>query len=172
MKKHTILTLFALLAAFSLLFSACGGNKAPQEEGADHIVMKRTDDAPLAADAEFEVEVYLNNIENVASFNLDLRFDPQALELVSYRDASVDEMEFITSEGEDILKIAGYTMYTHTFGEELVCTAVFRVLNADGETQLSLTPRSISVGTDAAGTDVTELRDQFDVITLPLSFGE
>ena len=206
MKMKHITTALSLLLALAVLFSACAKDDGDGEDGStapanaqtasvpdgqevtaprlsasEHIAIIPQEEKTYSEGDTFTVDVYLNAIDNVASFNLDLAYDKEILELVRAKDGSVQDMQFITNDSGVPILIGAITYATVDFAEEIVCTATFRVLktsksDADtglettlSSTPLTLTPRAVSVGLNESGDEVTDVSDQMDVLVYNVS---
>lgn len=187
MKKKSILAVIALFAAMCLVLGACEGNKKePSKNGSDPSgssdALTGSDDAVLineiygkngrypyiTLEAEKDnvsvgdtvnVMLKLNNAENVACFDINIKFDTSVLTLSEYDEANISGFIFETSVIDGGLLFSGFTARTADFDGEDVITLTFNVnsgASADS-TVISASASDFMIGTDKSGDVIADL---------------
>ena len=157
MKKNVFVSALALLLAAACLLSSCA-KTAPK-----YFTMTAAKDA-YAPGEEIEVNVTLNNVENVALFDLKISFDADVLTLTDAVQGSVSDFILMTNPKENYVLINGFCATTCDFTSETVATLYFTVNEgASGKIKLLSTATSFQIGTDDRGDETQELTDKKNI---------
>ena len=113
---------------------------------------------------ELAVTVTLNNVENVALFDLKVSFDPDVLTLTEAVEGDVDDFILMTNPKEGYVLVNGFCATTHDFTDETVAVLYFTVNEgASGRIDLRSVATAFQIGTDDSGDETEELVGQKDI---------
>ena len=157
MKKRVFVSAFAVLLAFVLLLSGCAKPKAK------YFVIS-AEKKSYAPGEELAVAVSLNNVENVAMFDLTVNYDPEVLTLDEAEDGNAGDFILLVNPENGQVLVKGFCATTYDFTSETVAMLYFTVNEgASGSTELQSTATMFAIGTDDRGDETVDLTEKNNI---------
>ena len=158
MKRFVLPFALLLLLTFGILLAACG-----RQESASYFTLT-ADRTTCAPGDEVTLTVTLNDMENVACFDLKVKYDPNQLTLKHAEDGSFGDFLIMSNPRTDYVDYYGMSATTYDFTSETIGVLVFTVNEgASGEITVQAESSMFDIGTDDSGDELTDLAKEINI---------
>lgn len=159
MKRFVFILALLLLLTSSILLAGCG------KHSASYFTLT-ADPATCAPGDEVTVTVTLNDMENVACFDLKVKYDPDQLTLKQAEDGSAGDFMIMSNPREDYVYYYGMSATTYDFTSETIAVLVFTVNEgASGKIKVQAESPMFDVGTDDSGDELKDLAEEQTIVS-------